>query len=278
MRGKVVAVCLTCLLVGITPAHAGKSRPQCPSTLRSRDHPRACGEKMICWVLLSTLLGSPPRMRGKARRCRGKTPRGGITPAHAGKSFRLRACAFFSGDHPRACGEKVLHHNLVGGNWGSPPRMRGKDSDKWTGNREDGITPAHAGKSMYSLCEYCTAWDHPRACGEKRMELLEDAAKRGSPPRMRGKAPGIGGCDLRVGITPAHAGKRNPRSCIFSSARDHPRACGEKCIFCIDVIGFVGITPAHAGKRTIAPLQILRRWDHPRACGEKFQSELACRT
>ena len=217
-------------------------------------------------------------MRGKGRKGASRSKRKGITPAHAGKSFRLRACAFFSGDHPRACGEKVLHHNLVGGNWGSPPRMRGKDSDKWTGNREDGITPAHAGKSMYSLCEYCTAWDHPRACGEKRMELLEDAAKRGSPPRMRGKAPGIGGCDLRVGITPAHAGKRNPRSCIFSSARDHPRACGEKCIFCIDVIGFVGITPAHAGKRTIAPLQILRRWDHPRACGEKFQSELACRT
>ena len=47
-------------------------------------------------------------------------------------------------------------------------------------------------------------------------------------PHMRGK--GVVQLQLlcHVRITPAHAGKRNPRCSVLSIGGDHPRTCGEK--------------------------------------------------
>ena len=92
--------------VRITPAHAGKRRiPRGPSG-RNRDHPRACGEKAM-WVNLSyPFSGSPPRMRGKVVDELLHYRDGGITPAHAGKSYRDVRSDWADEDHPRACGEK----------------------------------------------------------------------------------------------------------------------------------------------------------------------------
>ena len=45
MRGKVVLPLWLPLLTGITPAHAGKSRPKATQDAAGRDHPRTCGEK-----------------------------------------------------------------------------------------------------------------------------------------------------------------------------------------------------------------------------------------
>ena len=53
---------------GITPAYAGKRVPKIPQTQRTRDHPRLCGEKGGFRHLASLDLGSPPPMRGKAKR------------------------------------------------------------------------------------------------------------------------------------------------------------------------------------------------------------------
>ena len=36
-----------------------------------------------------------------------------------------------------------------------------------------GITPAYAGKSLLSLIRLALHWDHPRACGEKKMPEIE---------------------------------------------------------------------------------------------------------
>ena len=51
---------------GITPAYAGKRVPTAALFRSSRDHPRVCGEKGLNPVHRCCLLGSPPRMRGKA--------------------------------------------------------------------------------------------------------------------------------------------------------------------------------------------------------------------
>ena len=53
----------------------------------------------------------------------------------------------------------------------------------------------------------CKKEDHPRACGEKKLDIIPNLCVVGSPPRMRGKD--AGGCSFsqRVGITPAYAGK-----------------------------------------------------------------------
>ena len=65
VRGKVDAPVLRQNNHGITPACAGKSRPQMQLDGQWQDHPRVCGEKLspVCTGMGAE--GSPPRVRGK---------------------------------------------------------------------------------------------------------------------------------------------------------------------------------------------------------------------
>ena len=147
--------------------------------------------------------------------------------------------------------------------------MRGKGSERYTIQRQYGITPAYAGKSKRG--------------GSRAKTRL------GSPPHMRGK--GIVPCIQRrfVGITPAYAGKSFASSSILVAHWDHPRICGEKemsSISCnldsgspphmrgkvLSAVGsrdHLGITPAYAGKRRAEYGSASGYQDHPRICGEK---------
>ena len=51
--------------------------------------------------------GSPPRARGKVHSSFGFCGAVGITPACAGKSLPIKACACAREDHPRVRGEKA---------------------------------------------------------------------------------------------------------------------------------------------------------------------------
>ena len=82
-----------------------------------------------------------------------------------------------------------------------------------------------------------------------------------------------------------------------SPRQDHPRVCGEKCIFCTLQKLPLGspprvrgkeiwikkawandrITPACAGKSGFRSSCCRRPWDHPRVCGEKWLSVLRIR-
>ena len=85
-----------------------------------------CGEKMMKAGSNCAMLGSPPRMRGKA-------------------GFHTY-CTFLNRDHPRVCGEKGAPFRW-GSRWrGSPPRMRGKVKLVHLAPVLVGITPAYAGK------------------------------------------------------------------------------------------------------------------------------------
>ena len=147
MRGKACLTLIIRLLLGITPAHAGKSLPavlKCPPT---RDHPRVCGEKRRVRSWRALLLGSPPRMRGKVICGHHLAHNPGITPAYAGKSSAHNAASVIRKDHPRVCGEKSTTSEDAGSLPGSPPRMRGKGSRMTRATSMVGITPACAGKS-----------------------------------------------------------------------------------------------------------------------------------
>ena len=85
MRGKDVPWSYNQGLGGITPAYAGKSGISPGILLSYRDHPRVCGEKVNLLHFLLLLLGSPPRMRGKAVAASYVVHGFGITPAYAGK-------------------------------------------------------------------------------------------------------------------------------------------------------------------------------------------------
>ena len=241
------------------------------------------------------LMGSPPRVRGKAVDTVGEDRPQGITPACAGKSMLNRSAAVRFWDHPRVCGEKVRRAALLFSSWGSPPRVRGKDGFSVKLDNAQGITPACAGKSTFTATLKVRNRDHPRVCGEKRSSTRRCFSLLGSPPRVRGKDGGVFLFPREPRITPACAGKRSFQAAPRFTWRDHPRVCGEKMKVHRNITLHLGspprvrgkdmkastkrakngITPACAGKRPgCCPLS-RPNWDHPRVCGEKKLTDCA---
>ena len=110
-----------------------------------------CGEKRPFFQPRQTVLGSPPRVRGKVFREGLLRLRLWITPACAGKSLI----------------GKLDRHKTNG----SPPRVRGKDAEAVAALANTGITPACAGKRLLLLIQTRSIQDHPRVCGEKTKKL-----------------------------------------------------------------------------------------------------------
>ena len=93
-------------------------------------------------------------MRGKDAGCLVHHEKHRITPAYAGKRCLGHLFQVELRDHPRVCGEKDLYGDATVREWGSPPRMRGKDLLVGGQLAAFGITPAYAGKSIRrSACE-----------------------------------------------------------------------------------------------------------------------------
>ena len=147
MRGKGARVKVLPLMIGITPAYAGKSTYVC--------------------MIAQNKSGSPPPMRGKAPRRTVLPHAVRITPAYAGKSITSDLSTVHGKDHPRLCGEKEELQNAKETKEGSPPPMRGKASNCRLVSSSIRITPAYAGKSYNVKNVYGIKWDHPRLCGEK---------------------------------------------------------------------------------------------------------------
>ena len=114
----------------ITPACAGKRQLALVTNVPNRDHPRVCGEKSTAKGSVKYILGSPPRVRGKADNQQGCEIMNRITPACAGKS-----------------GGGIVQHP---DKQGSPPRVRGKVCSRRVESKQTRITPACAGKSRSS--------------------------------------------------------------------------------------------------------------------------------
>ena len=174
--------------------------------------------------------------------------------------------------------------------------MQGKEMPKGLVHRAAGITPAYAGKSKREGGQERYQEDHPRICGEKDHRPNRPLRPAGSPPHMRGKGIQKRDGGVRVGITPAYAGKREVYFRAMHRPWDHPRICGEKSHerthqavnegspphmrgkallrerrHCV-----VGITPAYAGKREFTSGRCIALGDHPRICGEKQLDGLLC--
>ncbi len=171
----------------ITPAHAGKSNNDKTLGILYEDHPRSCGEKTKNFSNRFPVSGSPPLMRGKETQEKHSPRHQRITPAHAGKSKPAVNEQLYIKDHPRSCGEKTKNFSNRFPVSGSPPLMRGKETQEKHSPRHQRITPAHAGKSKPAVNEQLYIKDHPRSCGEKVSTLSGKSSNGGSPPLMRGK-------------------------------------------------------------------------------------------
>ena len=172
---------------------------------------------------------------------------------------------------------------------GSPPHMRGKDGCVRDAVDSRGITPAYAGKRTPCRNTSLRYWDHPRVCGENKLNISPVPPHQGSPPHMRGKEIWRLRWTTRKRITPAYAGKSSEHTRSSGRSGDHPRICGEKVLATSVTLSSMGspphmrgkvcwgtlalrgkgITPAYAGKRDSQPNGHAGEGDHPRICGEK---------
>ena len=171
-------------------------------------------------------------MRGKGSEATQTARWTGITPAYAGKSGLIFGAQLVDRDHPRVCGEKSSRLRTACSPRGSPPRMRGKGWLMVTLTVRNRITPAYAGKRIFSRILQGRYKDHPRICGEKFRRPNIREFVRGSPPHMRGKVSGSSSCNPFARITPAYAGKSYVLISEPLIPKDHPRICGEKLTLC----------------------------------------------
>ena len=171
VRGKDANKVLWMEKFRITPACAGKSHRRSNLHVQQGDHPRMCGEKSLLPSSPSQRMGSPPHVRGKAVKLAQYFDVTGITPACAGKSPSFRMISNKNGDHPRMCGEKPFRFVDKLGCKGSPPHVRGKDSNSSTQVTSSRITPACAGKRPRMWNRSDPSGDHPRMCGEKTKKI-----------------------------------------------------------------------------------------------------------
>ena len=86
---------------------------------------------------------------------------------------------------------------------------------------------------------------------------------------MRGKGSRITKASVRIGITPAYAGKSAAYEQRCRTLEDHPRLCGEKTSVLVMRAESPRITPAYAGKSGKCNTGCPEIQDHPRLCGEK---------
>ena len=247
-----------------------------------------CGEHWLRTKASSLSTGSSPHVRGALWVCHAKLLTLGIIPACAGSTIWVWRCCAVCRDHPRMCGEHVGRHQRRPGCAGSSPHVRGALDAARDRRLEQGIIPACAGSTRRPSALPWRRWDHPRMCGEHRLEIHHHVQSLGSSPHVRG-AHGIQilGSDLR-GIIPACAGSTDVWWCRSADGGDHPRMCGEHRLrLAVRIVEWGssphvrgalgqsgetvhrrGIIPACAGSTDRYNAYKTAIGDHPRMCGE----------
>ena len=111
----------------------------------------------------------------------------GFIPAHAGKTVGHRLQHQDRRAHPRSRGENGANVNGTSLPTGSSPLTRGKhlcaDAVTW----DQGLIPAHAGKTCLAGLVGAHSEAHPRSRGENIDGQRETAEDWGSSPLTRGK-------------------------------------------------------------------------------------------
>ena len=125
-----------------------------------------------------------------------------------GTSIIPQGCRFVKGDHPHACGDKILTGWVKFPPLGSSPRVWGQGQIKSFTLIPTGIIPTRVGTSIKKCISYFSGQDHPHACGDKARTRTCYRAGNGSSPRVWGQGSlGAGKIPL-FGIIPTRVGTR----------------------------------------------------------------------
>lgn len=157
----------------------------------------------------------------------------------------------------------------------SPPRARGRAVQEPLSRVAIGITPACAGKRCTNIKDEWKPRNHPRVRGEEWTSVSASLFCIESPPHARGRGFRVDRRGRLIGITPACAGKRLPRSSRSCWQRNHPRVRGEERWDFVVKTPDTGITPACAGKRMPSHPWGRHGGNHPRMSGEESNENVA---
>ena len=132
---------------GLIPAHAGKTRAGTTAGRCSGAHPRSRGENIGHPPDAHEAAGSSPLTRGKLWVAGAGEPSEGLIPAHAGKTVGRGRGRAERGAHPRSRGENCFIARVSRAFSGSSPLTRGKQGITSQLAANNGLIPAHAGKT-----------------------------------------------------------------------------------------------------------------------------------
>ena len=197
--------------------------------------------------------------------------------------------------HPRSRGENEVTPGSIARKPGSSPLTRGKHVQRPDSVFDDGLIPAHAGKTPKSSTTSRPPSAHPRSRGENTSGRRSPTPARGSSPLTRGKQSDGGRRTQQERLIPAHAGKTCRKLRRARAAAAHPRSRGENLnapLVSAPLTGSSPLTrgkpphlraftcggrliPAHAGKTTTPLPSILSWWAHPRSRGENRPTRLS---
>ena len=236
-------------LVGLIPAHAGKTSCRSPGWPESAAHPRSRGENVFKVFEEGLHTGSSPLTRGKHTIRMSRRLHAGLIPAHAGKTSFILGVLISDWAHPRSRGEnhRCVHLRTVAS--GSSPLTRGKPRANASMSARVGLIPAHAGKTGRRRGRSQQLSAHPRSRGENSTPAFSRACIAGSSPLTRGK-PGHASHDHGFsGLIPAHAGKTLVSEATPEDSGAHPRSRGENTSRAILNPALAGSSPLTRGKQ-----------------------------
>ena len=226
-RGKRVTGCNKLVTRGLIPAHAGKTAGPTKPPKTASAHPRSRGENRPWTARWARSWGSSPLTRGKQACNKSCNKTRGLIPAHAGKTTRTGEPVPSTTAHPRSRGENSRHVHVVAPLKGSSPLTRGKLPSRRSIASQDGLIPAHAGKTTAGTSPSRWQRAHPRSRGENRRFRRSYVMGFGSSPLTRGKQRADEEWPNEGRLIPAHAGKTSPGRRSHHGSRAHPRSRGE---------------------------------------------------
>ena len=236
----------------LIPAHAGKTWAFRFPRLWTGAHPRSRGENIQASSPSRVHAGSSPLTRGKRFPALVVGVSWGLIPAHAGKTRRWARPRRWSRAHPRSRGENRFSVSAGSTLAGSSPLTRGKPRKRGPCERQEGLIPAHAGKTRPWRPVTRPTRAHPRSRGENLEIANPRGEAEGSSPLTRGKPDPAHHHPARAGLIPAHAGKTRPRGLSLLHCWAHPRSRGENARRRVELLSVMGSSPLTRGKLGLA--------------------------
>ena len=131
----------------IIPTRVGTSITECTIVTVWRDHPHACGDKLIYLSKRKAARGSSPRVWGQVLRFSFNQPFSRIIPTRVGTRRRNILCLSDHQDHPHACGDKAEASQCYVPLLGSSPRVWGQANEATKEAELVRIIPTRVGTS-----------------------------------------------------------------------------------------------------------------------------------